>query len=82
MSGHTSGLRAFFLRTLLALLSRPYSLIVRLRNGLYSKGLLRAHKVNAAVISVGNLTVGGTGKTPLIVWLCGLMRQRRRRCAM
>ena len=64
------------------LLSWPYSLVVRLRNGLYSAGLLRAREVPAAVISVGNLTVGGTGKTPLVVWLCRLMQQRQRRCAI
>ncbi len=56
--------------------------MVRLRNGLYSAGLLRAHEVAAPVISVGNLTVGGTGKTPLVVWLCRAMRRRQRRCAI
>jgi len=34
---------------------------------------LKAHRVNAAVICVGNITVGGTGKTPLAVWLSGQM---------
>ncbi len=67
---------------LFMLLSRPYSLVVRLRNGLYSAGLLRAHNVAAAVISVGNLTVGGTGKTPLVIWLCRLVQERKRRCAI
>jgi tetraacyldisaccharide 4'-kinase len=64
------------------LLSWPYSVVVRLRNGLYSAGLFRAHKVVAAVISVGNLTAGGTGKTPLVVWLCTIMRKRQRHCAI
>jgi tetraacyldisaccharide 4'-kinase len=82
VSGHTSGPRAILLRVLFALLSWPYSLVVRLRNDLYSMGLLRARKVNAAVISVGNLTVGGTGKTPLVVWLCRTVRQRQRRCVI
>jgi tetraacyldisaccharide 4'-kinase len=82
VSGHTSGLRAILLRMLFTILSWPYSLVVRLRNGLYSTGVLRARKVNAAVISVGNLTVGGTGKTPLVVWLCRAIRQRQRRCAI
>ena len=53
-----------------------------MRNGLYSRGLFRAHRVNATVISVGNLTVGGTGKTPLVVWLCRTMRQHQGRCAI
>ena len=69
-------------RLLLVLLSWPYSLAVWVRNGLYSLHLLRAHKVDAVVVSAGNLTTGGTGKTPLVVWLCRLVRQRGLRCAI
>jgi tetraacyldisaccharide 4'-kinase len=46
---------------------------VGVRNSLYSRGWLKAHRVDAAVISVGNITTGGTGKTPLVVWLCELI---------
>lgn len=52
------------------IVSVGYSLVVRLRNLLYSKGVLKSHRVDAAIICVGNITVGGTGKTPLVVWLC------------
>jgi len=52
-----------------------YSLVVRLRNLLYSNGMLKVHHVDAAVICVGNITTGGTGKTPLVVWLCNLITQ-------
>jgi tetraacyldisaccharide 4'-kinase len=51
-------------------------LVVRVRNGLYSAGLFKSHRVNAAVICVGNLTVGGTGKTPLVAWLCQMINQK------
>jgi tetraacyldisaccharide 4'-kinase len=55
----------FFLRVAAA----GYSFIVELRNFLYSKRWLKTHTAGATVISVGNITVGGTGKTPLVVWL-------------
>jgi len=75
ISGQNSGFGAGILRFLLAIAAIAYSLVVRLRNFLYSKGLLKAHRVDAAVLCVGNITVGGTGKTPLVVWLCNLITQ-------
>lgn len=69
ISGRRNGFGADLLRFLLRIVSIGYSLGVRLRNCLYSRGWLKAHRVDAAVICIGNLTVGGTGKTPLVVWL-------------
>ena len=63
-------------RVALILLSWPYSLAVRLRNRLYSSGLLTAHRAGVPVVCIGNLTTGGTGKTPLVVWLCRTINQR------
>jgi tetraacyldisaccharide 4'-kinase len=53
----------------LAPASLTYGLCVRLRNRLYRSGALKSYDVGAPVISVGNLTTGGTGKTPLVKWL-------------
>ena len=53
----------------LAPLGALYGAAVRARSGGYQKGFLKSHKVSVPVISVGNITVGGTGKTPLVQWL-------------
>ncbi len=70
ISGQKAGLGAGLLRLLLGVAAKGYSIVIRMRNFLYSKEWLKAHRADAAVISVGNITVGGTGKTPLVIWLC------------
>jgi tetraacyldisaccharide 4'-kinase len=57
------------LRGLLWPLSLLYGAGVRARVWLYTNGWLKQKRLNATVISVGNLTVGGTGKTPMVIWL-------------
>lgn len=49
--------------------SLPYGGVTHLRARAYRKGLLKQHRLGGTVISVGNLTVGGTGKTPMVLWL-------------
>lgn len=78
ISGQKAGMGAGLLRLLLGFAACPYSSVVGLRNLLYSKGWLKAHRVDAAVISIGNITTGGTGKTPLVVWLYNLITQKSR----
>ena len=55
--------------TLLWPLTLPYGGISHLRARAYRKGILKQRHLEGVVISVGNLTVGGTGKTPMVLWL-------------
>jgi len=57
-------------------LSWLFGFVVATRRLLYRVGVLRAHRANVPVVVVGNLTVGGTGKTPLTVWLAARLRER------
>ncbi|MEI7994890.1 MAG: tetraacyldisaccharide 4'-kinase [Methylococcaceae bacterium] len=51
-----------------------FSDAVRFRKFLYRMGVLKTHTLPVPVIVVGNITVGGTGKTPLIIWMAGFLK--------
>src|SRR5881392_4197819 len=57
------------IRILLWPLSYVYGIAARWRVALYTKGICKTRRLKAPVVSVGNLTVGGTGKTPMVLWL-------------
>ena len=61
-----AGVRAALLRSFLYFLSLIYERLVQLRLFLYRKRILRERALGCLVISIGNLTVGGTGKTPIV----------------
>jgi len=58
----------------------PLSLLfgagVAVRNTLYTRGVFKAHKLTRPVISIGNISVGGSGKTPFVIALGELLKQR------
>src|SRR6266498_161416 len=60
------GKRAAIVRFLLFLLSKVFALAVKVRRFLYNVRLLRDSTLGGQVIAIGNLTVGGTGKTPVV----------------
>jgi tetraacyldisaccharide 4'-kinase len=76
------GKRAFFLRIFLLLLSGIYGQIIRLRLWLYQHRYLRWNSVGCRVISIGNLTVGGTGKTPVVEKFARTLTESGRRVAI
>ena len=55
-------------------MSRVFRSIINARARLYESGWLKTHRLDQPVISVGNLTIGGTGKTPLVITLAGEFR--------
>jgi len=61
------------LRKILFPFSVLYGLITSIRNFLFDKGILKSYSFDLPVIAVGNLSVGGTGKTPLIEYLIRLL---------
>ena len=50
-----------------------YGFVIRIRNALYDHGILSSTAFNIPIISVGNITVGGTGKTPHVEYLVELL---------
>lgn len=52
-----------------------FCLLVMLRRAAYRAGILRTHRIGVPVIIVGNLTVGGTGKTPLVIWIANYLTE-------
>jgi len=61
---------------LLAPLAAAYGAVTSIRRRAYALGLLRRYGVGSPVVVVGNLTVGGTGKTPLVAWLARALQTR------
>ena len=80
--GRRYGRRADLLRGFLWMLSLVYRVIVASRLALYRNRIFRSHAHGCLVISVGNLTVGGTGKTPVVELLARALQEGGRRVAI
>jgi tetraacyldisaccharide 4'-kinase len=63
-------------------LSLIYSVAARVRASMYVRGPLSQQRLGRPVISVGNLTVGGTGKTPMVIWLAERLLAEGKRVAI
>jgi tetraacyldisaccharide 4'-kinase len=82
ISERRQGHRAALVRSALYLLSQLFGLIVRTRRFLYNMRILRDSTLGVQVIAVGNLTVGGTGKTPVVEKFARELQDQGRRVAI
>lgn len=82
MAGKRQRLRDHFFRGFLFVLSRLFRGIVQSRLMLYNERIFRQHLQGCQIISVGNLTVGGTGKTPVVEFLTKTLLGRGRNVAI
>jgi tetraacyldisaccharide 4'-kinase len=82
VSGESRGVGSALQRLGLRAASLPYGMVVRLRNLAYERGWLRRQRAGVPVVSVGNLTAGGTGKTPCVEYVARFYRGLDRRVAI
>ncbi|MDR3633688.1 MAG: tetraacyldisaccharide 4'-kinase, partial [Isosphaeraceae bacterium] len=80
--GEAKGFLAALARAGLSLASWPYGAGVALRSLAFDHGWKAAQRVAVPVVAIGNLTVGGTGKTPMVEWVARWYRQKGVRVAI
>ncbi|MBX3414916.1 MAG: tetraacyldisaccharide 4'-kinase [Pirellulales bacterium] len=74
-SGRRRGVGASLTRAALRVAETPYALAMSWRNRRYDRGRAEMHRLSVPVVSVGNITMGGTGKTPMVAWLARWYRR-------
>lgn len=82
VGGERGGIRAFLLRRGLWLARLPYGVGVWSRNKFFDWGWKRLERVDVPVVCIGNLTLGGTGKTPCVEYVARFFRQQDKRVAI
>ena len=82
MRGEARGPGASLLRAGMSVAEPFYAATAAARNRLFDAGALRSVRLPRPVISVGNITTGGTGKTPLVRWLVGRLRDHGKHVAV
>lgn len=58
------------------LLNKLFATVSQTRKFLYQKGILKSHKIKCPVVIVGNISVGGVGKTPFVIWLVNQLQNK------
>ena len=80
--GRARGFRAWMMRCVLRFASFFFYLLVKTRLFLFRRRIKTVHYLGTFVISVGNITAGGTGKTPVVEYLSRTLAARGRKCAI
>lgn len=80
--GRAKGFRATMMRFAMRALSGIFRMIVQIRIWRYRSGWRQQHHLGTKVVAIGNITVGGTGKTPVVELLSRTLRERGRRVAI
>ncbi len=82
LSGHKNDLISAPIRFLLSSFSLLYLIVLQIRRALYSNRIVKSHRLSVKVISVGNITTGGTGKTPLVEFLAHYLTSQDKKIAI
>ena len=82
ISGRATGAQASLLRCLLAAGEPFYAGATRARNALFDRRIKTIRRLDRPVISIGNITTGGTGKTPMVRWLAERLRDEGKTVAI
>src|SRR5258705_11879913 len=82
VSGRRKGVLAALARGALRVAEVPYTAAVSTRNWRYDRGAAEVHNVGVPIITVGNITLGGTGKTPMVKWLAQRFQKARLQVAI
>ena len=80
--GEARGLLAVSARAVLASAAVPYRFAVAARNAAFDRGWKSRFRAAVPVMSIGNITLGGTGKTPMVEWTARFLRERGLRVAI
>lgn len=82
INGQWQGIFPNIIKCLLSLISYLYRIILKLRYFFFKTGFLKKTTPSVPVISVGNITLGGTGKTPLIEYIAIYLKKRKKKVAI
>ncbi len=76
VSGRRRGALAMLARAGLGMVEPAYNAVVRTRNTLFDCNIKSSHDLGRTTVSIGNITTGGTGKTPVVQWLANKWREQ------